>query len=79
MVMEALGYTRFENTRASNYLVYIRPAGGYYFIGRHGSLRKGRTVRDSFSYDAKGWIEKNCPTSLQEVFNGKVPEEEEYL
>lgn len=80
IVMEALGYLREEKTRASNYLVYYRPNGGYYFIGRHGALRRGRTVRDSFSLDSLGWIEKNAPDSVKAILNGNsTNDEEEYI
>lgn len=58
-VAAGLGLAKPEKTRSSKYEVFIRPKGGYYFIGRHGSLRYGRTVRDSFSLDAKKWVEEN--------------------
>lgn len=78
---EAIGLVKTANARTAKYDVYDRPKGGFYYIGRHGCLRYGRTVRDSFALNAKDWIDKNAPDALKAQFtNGrKAQTDEEYI
>lgn len=51
---------REVNGRTQKYRVFARPDGKFWFIGKNGALRFGRTVSDSISLSPK-WekIEKD--------------------
>lgn len=47
LALQRQGENIVENARVVNYTVMTRREGDYYFVGRAGALRAGRTVRSS--------------------------------
>ena len=57
-----LGYPELESSTTNRYRVFRRPANEsgmrYYYVGKMGALRTGRTISDSYSIDADQFLQR---------------------